>query len=46
MAIPIDVQTDAGIQRIMIDKKGAVVTSKSPVLIDPKIFYLKKVIIE
>ena len=46
MSIPIDVQTDAGIQRIMTDKKGTIVTSKSPVIIDPKVFYLKKVIIE
>ena len=46
MSIPIDVQTDAGIQRITIDKKGAAVTSKSTVIVDPKVFYLKKVIIE
>jgi len=46
MTIPIDVQTDAGIQRTMIDKKGATVTSKSPVIVDPIVFYLKKVIIE
>jgi len=46
MTIPIDIQTDTGIQRMMIDKKGSVVTSKSPVLIDPKVFYLKKVIME
>ena len=46
MQIPIDVQTDAGIQHIMTDKKGTTVTSKSPVIIDPKVFYLKNVIIE
>jgi hypothetical protein len=46
MTIPIDVQTDAGIQRMMIDRKGTAVTSKSPVLIDPIVFYLKKVITE
>ena len=46
MTIPIDIQTDTGIQRIMIDKTGTVVTSKSPVLIDPRVFYLKKVIME
>ena len=46
MTIPIDVQTDAGIQRIMTDKKGTTLTSKSPVIIDPQVFYLKKVIIE
>jgi len=46
MTIPIDIQTDTGIQRIMVDKTGAVVTSKSPVIIDPRVFYLKKVIME
>ena len=46
MLVPIDVQTDAGIQRIMVDKKGTMVTSNTPILIDPKIFYLKKVIME
>ena len=46
MQIPIDVQTDAGIQRITTDKKGTTVTSKSPINIHPKVFYLKKVIIE
>jgi len=44
--IPIDVQTDAGIQRLMIDKKGTTVTSKTPILVDPKVFYMKKVISE
>lgn len=46
MAIPLDVQTDAGIKRIMADKKGVAVTSKTPLLIDPKVFYLKKIIME
>ncbi len=46
MSIPLDVQTDAGIQRFTVDKKGTTVTSKSLIIIDPKVFYLKKVIIE
>ena len=46
MAVPIDVQTDAGIQKIIVDKKGIVVTSKTPVVVDPKVFYIKRVIIE
>jgi len=46
MSIPIDIQTDSGIQRLMIDKKETTVTSKSFILIDPKVFYLKKVIME
>ena len=46
MQIPIDVQTDAGVRRLVVDKKGATVTSNSPVIIDPKVFYLKKVIME
>jgi hypothetical protein len=46
MTIPIDIQTDTGIQRVMIDKKGTTITSNSYILIDPKVFYLKKVIME
>jgi hypothetical protein len=46
MTIPLDVQTDSGIQRIIVDKKGTSITSKSQILIDPKVFYLKKVIME
>ena len=46
MPVPMDVQTDVGIQKVMVDKKGIAVTSKTPVMIDPKVFYLKKVIIE
>jgi hypothetical protein len=46
MSIPIDVQADSGIQRLMVDKKGTTITSKTNILIDPKVFYLKKVIKE
>lgn len=46
MQIPLDVQTDSGIQKIMVDKKGIAVISKSQVIIDPKVFYLKKIILE
>jgi aminopeptidase N len=46
MAIPVDIMTDAGIQRIMVDKKGVVVNSKTNILVDPTVFYLKKLIIE
>lgn len=46
LVIPIDVQTDKGIQRIMVDKKGTTVNSNSYIIIDPKVFYLKKVIME
>jgi hypothetical protein len=44
--MPMDIQSDAGIQRMMIDKKGITVISKTPVIVDPKIFYMKKVITE
>ena len=44
--LPIDIQTDAGIQRTTVDKKGVQVTSKSMVLVDPKVYYMKKVIYE
>ena len=44
MSIPIDIQTDSGIQRVMVDKKGTTITSKTDIVIDPRVFYLKKVI--
>jgi len=30
----------------MIDAKGVTITSNTPIQVDPKVFYLKKVIIE
>jgi hypothetical protein len=46
MPVPIEVQTDSGIQKVVVDKKGATITSKSQIIIDPKVFYLKKIILE
>ncbi len=46
MPVPLDIQTDSGIQRMMVDKKGMTVTSKTALQVDPKVFYLKKVILE
>ena len=46
MSIPIDIRTDSGIQRAMVDKKGTTITSKTSILIDPEVFYLKKVVME
>lgn len=46
MPLPLDVVTDAGPQRLTIDKKGITVTSKTIIQVDPKVFYLKKVILE
>ena len=46
MPIPIDILTDVGIQRIIVSKKGTTISSSATIQIDPKVFYLKKVIIE
>jgi len=46
MSIPIDIRTDSGIQRVMVDKKGTTIASKTSILIDPEVFYLKKVVME
>ena len=46
MPVPMEVQTDTSIQKIIVDKKGVTVTSKSQLIVDPKVFYLKKVILE
>lgn len=46
MPIPIDIMTDSGVQKINVDAKGVTVTSKTAIQVDPKGFYLKKVISE
>ncbi|HMX36589.1 MAG TPA: hypothetical protein PKA94_04860, partial [Ferruginibacter sp.] len=46
MPLPIEIATDSGIQKLVVDKKGITVTSKTFIQVDPKGFYLKKVILE
>jgi len=45
-SLPMDIGTDAGTKRMNIDKKGITVTSKTTPVVDPKTYYLKKIIIE
>jgi hypothetical protein len=46
MPLPINILTDAGMQRLVVDKKGITVNSKTPLQVDPDVFYFKKVIVE
>ena len=46
MPLPLDILTDKGSKRVMVDKKGVVVNSETLPLVDPIVFYLKKVIYE
>ena len=46
MPLPLDVVTDKGKQRIMVDKKGIVVKSSIQPQVDTDGYYLKKVIME
>ncbi|HVS96691.1 MAG TPA: M1 family metallopeptidase [Puia sp.] len=46
MPLPLDITTDKGTRRVIVDKKGATVTSETMPLIDSRVFYLKKVIYE
>lgn len=46
MSLPLDIVTDTGIQKINVDAKGITVTSKTALQVDPKGYYLKKVIFE
>lgn len=46
MALPMEIKTDEGIKKIMVDKKGISVSSKTFVQVDPRVFYLKKLIYE
>ena len=44
--LPIDITTDAGTKRMMVDSKGVRVDSKTIPVIDADTYYLKKVIME
>jgi hypothetical protein len=44
--IPIEVVTSSGSQKIKLDKKKTILTSTTLPIIDPNVFYLKKVILE
>ena len=46
MRIPLDIKTDQGIKRVMVDKKGTNLKSSAYIQVDPNVFYLKKLIIE
>jgi aminopeptidase N len=46
MDVPVEITTDSGTQKFMIGKKAVNVDSKSLPVIDPKVYYLKKVILE
>jgi aminopeptidase N len=46
MPLPVNIVTDAGMQRFVVDKKGITVTSKTAPQVDPDVFYLKKLILE
>jgi aminopeptidase N len=45
-ALPIDISTDAGTKRSIVDGKGITVISKTAPIIDGDMFYLKKVTFE
>ena len=44
--LPMDITTDAGTKKMMIDSKGLTIQSKILPVIDPDMYYLKRVIIE
>lgn len=46
MHIPIDIVTDAGIKRITLRSKPETITSKTMIQVDPKVYYLKKLVYE
>ena len=46
MALPIDIVTEKGSQRMTVTKKGVTVTSEILPQIDPDMYYLKKITIE
>jgi aminopeptidase N len=46
MSLPLDITTDGTTKRYTVDKKGITVSSKTLPVIDPEVFYIKKVIFE
>ena len=46
MKLPLQISTSAGMQTIMVDTAGVNIKSKTLPLMDPKMYYLTKVIIE
>ncbi|MBK7558346.1 MAG: hypothetical protein IPI54_08695 [Chitinophagaceae bacterium] len=46
MPLPVNIVTDAGMQRLVVDKKGITVTSKTALQVDPDVFYFKKLVME
>jgi len=46
MPLPMDITTDAGTKRMLVDTKGITITSKTLPVIDDNTYYLKKIIIE
>lgn len=44
--LPMDIQTDAGTQRMKLDKTGVTITSLTTPVADPDGYYLKRVILE
>ncbi|HUB61697.1 MAG TPA: hypothetical protein VL978_13380 [Puia sp.] len=44
MPLPLDITTGNGTSRVVVDKKGIVVTSSNMPMIDTRDFYVKKVI--
>jgi aminopeptidase N len=46
ISVPLDIQTDKGVDRILLDSKGIAVESVTTPVIDPAVFYFKKVILE
>jgi aminopeptidase N len=46
MPIPMEVQTNDGVKVLTLDKNKTIVKSSTPLVVDPKVFYLKRVIME
>jgi len=46
MPLPVDISTDKGLERLIVDENGLAVKSKTLPVVDPKGYYLKKVIID
>ena len=46
MPLPFEIQTDSGLQKVTLQKSNLVIQSKTTPVVDPKVYYLKRVIME
>ncbi len=45
-SLPVEIQSDGSLTKVMVDDKGISIMSKVPIEVDPRTYYLKRLIVE